>query len=70
MPVVGFPATNPPMMTKIVTVPFLQGLKETGFVEGQRDRRRIGTNRSVVRFLLDEYRREKFSPPRNPRIAA
>jgi hypothetical protein len=29
-----------------------------------------GANRSVVRFLLDEYRRAKFPPPRNPRIAA
>jgi hypothetical protein len=29
-----------------------------------------GANRSVVRFLLDKYRRAKFPPPRNARIAA
>jgi len=29
-----------------------------------------GTNRWVFRFLLDEYRRAKFPPPRNPWFAA
>ena len=35
MPVIGFLAPSPLNFYKTVTVPFLQGLKEAGFVEGQ-----------------------------------
>jgi hypothetical protein len=39
-------------------------LPDLSFRQGQ------GANRSVGRLPLDEYRRAKFQPPRNPRIAA
>ena len=35
LPVVGFLSSNSAVDSKIVTVPFLQSLKETGYVEGQ-----------------------------------
>jgi hypothetical protein len=47
-------------------------LTQTGPILGRRlDRNsEAGANRSVGRLPLDEYRRAKFQPPRNPRIAA
>jgi putative tryptophan/tyrosine transport system substrate-binding protein len=47
MPVIGYlGAQSADDDYKIRAVPFLQGLKETGYVEGQNVRSRIGTRRT------------------------
>jgi len=57
MPVIGFLSTQSPEVDyKNITIPFLQGLKETGYVEGQ--------NVSV------EYRRAENQFDRLPTLAA
>ena len=35
MPVIGYLGSQSADDSKVVTVPFLQGLKETGYIEGQ-----------------------------------
>jgi hypothetical protein len=47
-------------------------MTQTGPTLGRRLDRNLGAraNRLVGRLPLDEYRRAKFQPPHNPRIAA
>jgi putative ABC transport system substrate-binding protein len=57
MPVIGFlGAQSEDENLKIITVPFLQGLKESGYVEGQN--------------VAIEYRSEEGQPDRLPVLAA
>jgi putative ABC transport system substrate-binding protein len=57
MPVVGFlSAQSPEVEYKFATIPFLQGLKEAGFVEGQN--------------VAIEYRSAENQPDRLPALAA
>jgi putative ABC transport system substrate-binding protein len=56
MPVIGYLSAQTADDSKIVTVPFLQGLKETGYVEGQN--------------VLIEYRLAAYQYDRLPALAA
>ena len=56
VPVVGFVSTQSADDSKFLTIPFLQGLKETGYVEGQN--------------VAIEYRWAENQPDRLPALAA
>ena len=76
MPVVGFlSAQSAEVEYKIVTVPFLQGLKETGYVEGQNVAVEYRWAENEYDRLPDACRRSRAPPrsrhrgPQHPRRA-